>query len=534
MANGCLLLSATFTVQPIRQALSYWCAQLGLDMPLEFGPTGQVFQQLLDPTSQTTANRGVNVMLIRTEDLVPAAHGLESPGPAALEQEAQRMVRSIDVYLQHTGRALLVLVCPPSPRWLEAFDVLHQECERRLASYYFNHEHVTVIASRRILELYPLAEYHDETAYREGLIPYSREMYTALATVVARHLHALFYADSYKVIVVDCDGTLWTGVCGEDGPAGVVVDEGRKGLQAALIEQIERGRLLCLCSRNNEHDVWRVFEENPAMSLRREHIVAWRVNWQPKNENLCALSDQLNLALESFVYLDDDAVVCSEIEALLPAVLTLQVPANSAVAGRFVDHIWAFDKVHVTAEDRKRFEQYRLEQSRRELQLSTSSYEEFLRGLNVEVRLEAMREVDAGRVAQLLIRTTQFNSGAPRAREDELLDGIREGTRLCATVRVRDRFGDYGLSGCLLYALRDDRVVVEAVALSCRILGRGVEDKVLDGIKRIAADAGRKRVDILYHPTERNMPVRSFLQRIGGRDVMENETRVRFQFALGG
>jgi FkbH-like protein len=196
-------------------------------------------------------------------------------------------------------------------------------------------------------------------------------------------------------------------------------------------------------------------------------------------------------------------------------------------------HIWAFDKAVVTVEDRERVFRYQQEQARRELRSSCTSYQEFLQSLNVTVSIEAMERGDTRRVAQLMVRTTQFNSGDLRMAEEELVLAVEQGSLNCSTVRVTDRFGDYGLVGYLLYHVDGSTALFPAFALSCRVLGRGVEARILEEMKQLAVRLGCAELEVVYRRTARNTPVAEFLEGSGFRKIASNDLSERFQYCGG-
>lgn len=170
--------------------------------------------------------------------------------------------------------------------------------EERLAAELAPVRNVYVVTTAQLADAYPVAEYYDLHADKLGHIPFTTAFFTALGTMIARKIYAL-QAVPYKVIALDCDQTLWQGICGEDGVAGIVIDPARALLQQFIVEQRELGKLICLCSKNNQADVAEVFAQRPEMPLRWEHLTAWRINWRPKSENLKALADELHLGLDS-------------------------------------------------------------------------------------------------------------------------------------------------------------------------------------------------------------------------------------------
>jgi HAD superfamily phosphatase (TIGR01681 family) len=218
------------------------------------------------------------------------------------------------------------------------------EVEERLIAWLQGTAGVSTSSTEQLVRLYPVEDYEDEYADEVGHIPYSGEMYAALGTVVSRQIMAL-RRRPYKVIVLDCDETLWKGVCGEAGPAGIHITEGHRALQRFMVKQQQAGMLLCVCSKNNEEDVEAVFAAHAEMPLQKEHLVSWRINWRSKSENLQALSRELQLGLDSFIFIDDSALECSEVQAHCPEVLVLRLPDAAENIPEFLDHVWAFDQL---------------------------------------------------------------------------------------------------------------------------------------------------------------------------------------------
>jgi FkbH-like protein len=314
---------------------------------------------------------------------------------------------------------------------------------------------------------------------------------------------------------VDADNTLWTGVCGEDGPAGVVIDAPRRAFQEFLLKQREAGMLLCLCSKNEEADVDAVFAAHPDMPLRPGHFAARRVSWNPKSEGVLALSEELGLGLDSFVFLDDNPIEIAEVQAGCPGVVCLRVPEDPRQIPGWLRHLWAFDRPKVTAEDRARADSYRQNREREELRRSAPSLEAFLASLELAVDVRPIAPEHLPRVAQLTQRTNQLNLSLVRRTEAEVgrfLAGGGEGLE----VSVRDRFGDYGLVGVALFTCDSEALAVDTLLLSCRVLGRGVEHRLLAKLAEIAAGRGLTWVDLPWEPGERNRPALEFLEGLAG------------------
>src|SRR5439155_351282 len=263
-------------------------------------PYNQVFQQVLGPNSLLGRNSpGVNVVLLRLTDWCGAA-------PTSLRDTADEFVAAVVSATKRTGTPHVIGLCPAPPELANdpAWGQCLRETEDHIVARLRERGGVYAFTPDEIQAAYPVADWSDPDGDEMGRVPYTPAFFTALGTVLARKVYALL-SPPRKVIAVDCDETLWKGVCGEVGPQGVELDAPRLALQAFLVAQQNAGALLCLCSKNAEEDVWEVFDRRPDMPLRREHLVAWRVNWQTKSVNLGELAAELGLGLESFVFLDD-------------------------------------------------------------------------------------------------------------------------------------------------------------------------------------------------------------------------------------
>ncbi|HWC60924.1 MAG TPA: phosphopantetheine-binding protein, partial [Verrucomicrobiae bacterium] len=249
------------------------------------------------------------------------------------------------------------------------------------------------------------------------------------------------------------------------------------------------------------------------MPLRHEHFATWRVNWSPKSENIKSIAKELNLGLDSFIFVDDNPVECAEVEANCPGVLTLQLPEDPAEIPQFLKHCWAFDVLKVTAEDARRGEMYREGKQREELRAQAGSLAEFIAGLNLKIQIAPMAPEQLSRVAQLTQRTNQFNLTTIRRTEADIQQLAGSATVL--TVTVSDRFGDYGLVGVAICEPRGKALEVESFLLSCRVLGRGVEHAILAHLGNIAVQKKLQWVNVHFHPSAKNKPALDFLQSVG-------------------
>ena len=506
-----IAIAGTYTAEPVAEPLRYWVQQLDFGASIEFAPYNQAFQQLLDPNSLLGANqRGLNVILLRFEDWSGSSEVTTLNQLENINRNLREFVAAIKEASTRSAVPYLVCVCPASNDSPIANQI--QSLESSLATQLEPLGGVHIVTSGELGRLYPVAEFYDPGGDELGHIPYTPQFFTALATAIARKFHALNRAP-HKVIILDLDQTLWSGVCGEDGPAGIGLDEPRIALQKFMRAQREAGMLLCLCSKNNEEDVWPVFEQRAEMPLRREHFAAWHLNWKPKSENLKALAKDLKLGLDSFIFIDDNPVECAEIEANCPEVLTLQLPEDPNMIPQFLQHCWVFDRVKLTSEDRKRADMYRQNQERGLLRTRSANLKDFLAGLRLKIQIDPLSDEQVPRVAQLTQRTNQFNCTTFRRTEGEIRQLLNPSEVL--TVSVGDRFGEYGLTGVVIFEQRESSLDVESFLLSCRVLGRGVEHRVVARLGELARERKLEWVEIHFNPSPKNQPAFDFLQCIG-------------------
>ncbi|MGG4146718.1 HAD-IIIC family phosphatase [Paenibacillus algorifonticola] len=518
-----LVFSATFTAEPVRRSLVFWLEKLGIKAAIQY--ENQVFKQLLDPYSAMRQNNGINVILIRFDDWFRVEDGLETElrKDALLQSKVDRnivdLLNAVKTSVETTSAIHIVCICPPSPlmEWSTETACDYKEIENRLYQGLQGLNGIVPVASSDILDLYPVADYYDFHSDKMGHIPYKQIFFDALGTVIARKIYSATSLP-YKVIVLDCDQTLWKGICGEDGVDGIEVDPYRKQLQAFMLEQQRLGMLLCLCSKNNESDIMAALNRSD-MLIKPEHIAASRINWDRKSDNLDGLAKELNLGLDSFIFIDDNPVECMEVKTRYPQVLTLCLPENDEDIPLYLSNIWAFDRINTTAADESRTELVKQNTERNKFQQEMLSYEAFISGLELNVSISPLGDAELARAAQLTQRVNQFNFTTIRHSEAELKRLGSEENVSCFTVAASDRFGDYGIVGLVVCREQGSKLIVDSFLLSCRALGKGIEYTMLARIGELATAKGLDQVDVVFVPTAKNQPAAQFLDLIGAQNA---------------
>ena len=385
---------------------------------------------------------------------------------------------------------------------------------------------VFIVDFERLAERAPV----DARNWLMARAPFTPAILEELSDVYARILRARA-GRSRKVLVLDCDGTIWGGIIGEDGISGIRLGEAYPGsayvgLQEAALNLSKRGVLLALCSANNETDVDDVFEHHPSMVLRKADISAKRVNWTDKVTNLRAIASDLNLGLDSLVFVDDDPHQCEMVRTMLPAVLVVELPPEPTAYRAAIESLDCFDAVGLTDEDRRRVELYKNAQAREAARESYSSLDEYYRSLEMVAEVGRIDEISATRIAQLTQKTNQFNLTTRRYTAEQLLALARRSGVEILSIRVSDRFGDAGLVGISIIApgAHAGEAEIDTLLLSCRVLGRGVEDVLLHATARQAKELGYRSLRGTYVPTARNQAVATFYPDRGFHRQAEDDT----------
>lgn len=530
-----IVIAATFTAEPLADSLEFWMRRLGIPAVTEFGAYGNVFQQLLDPDSIMSRNQnGVNIILVRLWDWRGSVDGATSTAGATLnyrhiERNAEDLVSALKTAAGRSASPYILGFCPTCGD--SESTAFSERLEKWIESELSGVNGLHLITTSKLASTYPIP--NPCQPYREALgqIPYRDEFFVALGTMLSRRIYAL-YNSPPKVIVLDCDMTLWKGICGEDGSKGIEFDLPSISLQRFMKAQSEQGRLLCLCSKNNEEDVIQVFERRPEMILRLEDLVAWRVNWAAKSDNLRSLSDELQLGLDSFVFIDDDPMECAEVQANCPEALTFQLPADRSAIPNFLNHVWAFDHLNETQEDRKRTLYYKQDKQRRQALKGATNLTEFLASLELKIEIAEVIPDQIPRVVQLIQRTNQFKIASSRRSEAEIKQLWQSQDYHWLSVVVRDRFGDYGLVGAVLFCIGHSSLVVDTLVISCRVLGRGVEHRIMAGLGEIAREQGLEFIEVPFICTKKNQPARDFLNNIGTNFQHFSPTGILFRFPV--
>jgi FkbH-like protein len=341
------------------------------------------------------------------------------------------------------------------------------------------------------------------------------------------------------VLAVDLDGTLWGGVIGEDGPDGVRLGSEYPGaayrsLQRAILDLHRRGVVLAICSKNNPPEALEMIERHPSMLLRREHFAAVRINWVDKAQNLREIAAELNVGVDAVALLDDSPVEREWVRGQLPEVTVIELGGDPLGYADTLRLAPVFERISVTEEDRARGRYYAEEGRRKELERSAASLEDFYRSLELKVEVEEVGPQTLARAAQLTQKTNQFNLTTRRYTEAELGELASSPESRVYTLRAADRFGDSGIVGVAITRRENGSCEIDALLMSCRVIGRTIETAFLATIADEAGRAGAERLAGWFLPTAKNAPASGFYGSHGFERVAEDEGATRWELDLAG
>ena len=327
-----------------------------------------------------------------------------------------------------------------------------------------------------------------------------------------------------KVVVVDCDDTLWGGILGEVGVSGISLGTDGLGMvyndvQRSLKRWSEQGVLLAIASKNDEEQVRRVFDEHPGMRIHLDDIVAWRVNWEDKASNLVAIAEELNLGLDSFVFLDNSPFERERVRQALPEVVTPELPDDVTAWPVMLDSLDELARFSVSGEDSTKAAQYRHRSAFVSDMARAGDSIGFLKSVAMEPESRPLSDDLLPRAEQLCQKTNQFNLRTVRHTLSSLIEISNDERYRSFLVSLKDRFGDHGTVGLVILFLRGEAAFVDSFILSCRVLGRHLEAWVLQELATRLRSDGCHWLLAEFLPTERNSVARSFLSDHGLRPL---------------
>lgn len=396
------------------------------------------------------------------------------------------------------------------------------------------HSNVKVIDINEFNRNYTKTELFDWKFYFISQMGMNPKLHKEFKTWYAKKINSIALKRK-KCLVLDLDNTLWGGVLGEEGIEGIKIGGDYPGKaflywQEALLNLSKNGVILTVCSKNNEQDVLDAWEKNPFILLKKEHFATYRINWTDKATNIKSLAAELNIGLDSFVFIDDNPTERELIKQMLPLVEVPDFPEQPYELPVFFRQIVEdFFKVYsVTDEDKKKTVQYKANAQRAQAQSAFIDFDAFLESLDIQITVEAANEFNIQRIAQMTQKTNQFNLTTHRYTDADVRGFVENGWKVWC-ISVADKFGDHGIAGAIM-VMPDGEI--DTFLLSCRILGKGIEIAFVKKIFMLLAEAGITDLNAKYLPTAKNTQVKKFWEKVGFSCVSETEVGKEYTLAL--
>ncbi len=543
----------SFTVETITPLLKADAFTWGLHLSVHVGEFGAYAQELINPADPLhTFNPQALILAVDARSVTPELYtrfaDLSAADVAAAVSDcAARYSQWIDAWRQRSDGAMIIhLLAPPGDAAHGALDA--QQADGQSAAFAEINRRIRAAAAERsgvyCLDYPALVARHGHAAWHD-----ERKWLTARAPISARC--AFFMAREWmkflqpvsgrvaKALVCDLDNTLWGGVIGEDGMTGIKLDAEYPGaafqsLQRTILDLYQRGVILAVNSKNNHADAMEAIEKHPGMLLRPNHFAAIRANWQDKASNMREIAEELNIGIDSLVFIDDNPAERQWVREQVPEMTVLELPADPFGYAQAVRDCPLFQRLSLSAEDKARGRYYAEERLRTEFEKKAPSLEEFYRSLEMSAEIGRVSDATLARVAQLTQKTNQFNTTTRRYSEQQIRELAADPAWRIYWIRLADRFGDNGIVGVALSRTEGDTVEIDTFLLSCRVIGRAVEIAFMSHILAEAAERGATKAFGWFIPTKKNAPTKDFYPKVVNFTpaATEPDGRIRYELDL--
>jgi len=365
-----------------------------------------------------------------------------------------------------------------------------------------------------------LSKWHDPAWWNVAKLPFSQIYSPIYADYICRILAAKA-GRSRRCLVLDLDNTLWGGVIGDDGLEGILIGNGHPTAEAHLnvqrttLDLRDRGVVLAVSSKNDDATARQPFQEHPDMLLKENHIAAFQANWSDKASNIKAISETLALGLQSMVFLDDNPAERMRVRMALPDVAVPELPDDPALYARTLIAAGYFEAVSFSEEDRRRASFFQDNAKRAYILNNSSDMSEYLRSLSMEISLTPFDLIMRSRIVQLISKSNQFNLTTKRYSHSDIENIEADSSLYTRQIRLKDALGDIGMVSVIICKKMDDVWEIDSWLMSCRVLGRRVEEAALQDIIKNAKDSGARKLIGKFVPTTRNSIVRDHYGKLG-------------------
>lgn len=498
---------------------------------------GTLFEQLLDDSSSLNTFSPEVIAILPDIDSIITPYQNINEAKEQIDKWYQMIESALKSSIQYFVADALIhseQILDLDEFYTEEIEQFNMECIQKLCQ---KHRNIHYMKLRNAISKEGKKQCYSKQLWYTGRIIFSNTGCKVVANVIQDVLYTMQYIPK-KVLALDLDNTLWGGIVGECGPQGIELSEDKVGLiykdVQRLIKQMKaHGVLLTIISKNNRADVEEVFKKNAHMVLKLEDFIETKINWESKADNLIQLAKDLNLGLDSFVFIDDMPVERENVKMILPMVEVPDFPNDLIQLPHFFETVYKtyFKKLKGTFEDISKTEQYKQNKERITLE-KAMDYETFLKSLKIEVESVLIDNQVKERLFQLFQKTNQFNTTTIRYSRQQLEDKLQSKDDKIYLFRARDKFGDYGIIAAVVVTNLSTIPCIEDFVMSCRIMSKCVENYIINEIEKDLISMGKQLVQALYYKSHKNMPVEKLYENLGYQCIESSDIKCLYQFNL--
>ena len=519
------------TVNSLKEILEYLCRINRIEPKIEFGNFDNIVQD-----SASLKDKDLNIVIYDVLNIVDqVSEFFEDLEDEKYNSLINKLFTEIDIIFENLKNTATVIFSSFSSLYYNYNNTNFSKIEifvKELNSYVEKNKtsNVSIINIDKIFALIGFNQSIDYRFYHSSKAPYTfaflKNYVSAIEPVILRNSGKL-----KKAIIFDCDNTLWKGVIGEDGIDGIDMSPSSNlGKFFHLVQRIavflsKRGVIIGLCSKNNENDVLEVLRNHKDIILKEEHIVIKKVNWDDKASNLREIASDLNVGLDSMIFVDDSNFEINLINEKVPEILTIQVPiVLSDYPDILLRNIYSYFNLVLNSDDAKKTEMYKQQFEREKNKTTFNSIEDYLASLEIELTVVKNDKSFIPRIAQLTQKTNQFNLTTHRYTESKVEYFTSDNKHVVYAMFVKDKFGDNGLTGVCIVKEDENNsknVILDSFLMSCRIIGRNIEFVFIDYIIKELANKGYQTLGADYIQSSKNALVENFYDKVGF-NIIEN------------
>ena len=525
---------SSFTLNGLSETLHVKCSDLGIRYQSYMSGYNQYNQEILNSKSKLyNFSPDVTFLIIDVRNFFGnsfhSAHNISDDERKVLAKEKINDLENLVKTFEKNSKSKLVITTLNVPSYspngiietkLEfGFHEMIEEVNTSLRQISKKHVSLYVYDFRQFISKFGENNVFDNRQFHLGDIQIAFNFIPFLANDFMSYIKPMC-GTNRKCIVLDLDNTLWGGIVGEDGFDGIELGDTPNGkafveFQKELLSLWNQGIILAINSKNNLEDAMKVISEHPNMVLREKHFANIQINWGDKAINLKKIADEINIGLNSMVFFDDDKINCERIKQEFPEVLTVNLFGDPSQFSTILKELNDFNVLQRTAEDKKRGEMYSQQRERKNLERNVSNLNDFLNKLDIRVKIKKSNNFLIPRISQLTLKTNQFNLTTRRYQEEEIRNLSNDTNFSVGCAQVLDKFGDNGVTGVYIVKKNETYWTIDTFLLSCRIMGRGVENAILSQILKEAKLNGVEELRAEFIPTPKNKPAENFLADYG-------------------